>query len=154
MVLACTMLGAMVIVLAVQVFFRYFLAASLIWAEELCRYLFVWITFLFAGAAFQRGEMVALELLIGRLPRLARAALVVPAYVLTALFLAVLVHYGFEFAWQNRTQALPAADFIWQTLAGRESELSIFWVYVSVPVGCALLALHLLVSAGRIALAK
>ena len=66
----------------------------------------------------------------------------------------MLVYYAFEFAWQNRTQALPAADFIWQTLAGRESELSIFWVYVSVPVGCALLALHLLVSAGRIALAK
>src|SRR2546429_4591920 len=110
MVLACAMLSAMVLVLAVQVFFRYFLAASLIWAEEVCRYLLVWMTFLFAGAAFQRGEMIGFEFLVRRLSPRAKAALLVPAYLVCIAFLGVLAWHGWVFAEQNSTQAIPAAD--------------------------------------------
>lgn len=145
--LAVALMAATVIIMAVQVFYRYFLSNSLIWAEEVCRYLLVWMSFLFAGAAFQRGDMVSVELFTKLLPRRARALVMVPAYVLTAAFLGVLVYYGWRFAEQNSIQAMPAADFIWQSLADRDSGLSIFWVYVSVPVGCAILALHLLASA-------
>jgi TRAP-type C4-dicarboxylate transport system permease small subunit len=42
---------------------------------------------------------------------------------------------------------MPAADFISQSLLGRDSGLSIWWVYVSVPVGSVLLALHFLFAA-------
>ena len=147
--LAVAMMASTVVIMALQVFYRYFLSSSIIWAEEVCRYLLIWMSFLFAGAAFQRGDLVSVELLTSVLPRGVKLLVMVPAYLATAAFLAVLVYYGWLFAEQNRTQAMPAADFIWQTLAGRDSGLSIFWIYVSVPVGCTILALHFLVSAAR-----
>ncbi len=47
---------------------------------------------------------------------------------------------------------IPAAQFIGQTLTGREVEMSVFWVYLSIPIGFSLLAVHVLISALRIAL--
>ena len=130
--------------MVVQVFCRYVLGASLIWAEEVCRYLLVWMTFLFLGAAFQRGEMVGFEFLVRRLAPRAKAWLLTPAYLVCAAFLGVIAYYGWIFAEQNSSQAIPAADFIAQSLFRRDSGISIFWIYVSVPLGCALLAVHML----------
>jgi TRAP-type C4-dicarboxylate transport system permease small subunit len=150
--LAVAMMAATIVIMSLQVFYRYFLASSLIWAEEMCRYLLVWMTFLFIGAAFQRGEMVGFEMLVGKLPGWLKASVLGPSYLITVGFLGVLVYHGWLFAEQNSNQAIPAADFIWQSLAGRDSGISVFWIYVSVPVGCAILALHLLVSAARLVL--
>jgi len=130
--------------MVLQVFCRYVLGSSLIWAEEICRYLLVWMTFLFAGAAFQRGEMVGFEFLVRRLPPHAKAWLLAPAYLVCVAFLGVIAWYGWIFAEQNSSQAIPAADFIAQSLFGRDSGISIFWIYVSVPLGCVLLAVHML----------
>jgi len=62
-------------------------------------------------------------------------------------FLLMLAWYGWDYAQTNSSQAMPAADFISQSLLGRDSGLSIWWVYVSVPVGSVLLALHFLFAA-------
>ena len=43
------LLGAMTLIMGVQVFSRYVLGASLSWYEELTRYLFVWAGFLSVG---------------------------------------------------------------------------------------------------------
>jgi len=153
MALGAGMMAATVLIMGVQVTYRYFLSGSLIWAEEVCRYLLVWMTFLFAGAAFQRGDIVAVELLTRTLAPRVRRWLMMPAYVVTAVFLATLVHFGWRFAVQNTTQSIPAFDFIAQALVGRDSGLSMFWIYLSVPVGCALLAIHMLASAARMFLA-
>jgi TRAP-type C4-dicarboxylate transport system permease small subunit len=133
--------------MSLQVFYRYFLADSLIWAEELCRYLLVWMSFLFIGAAFQRGEMIGFEFFVRRLPARIKAWVLAPGYLASAALLLVIAWYGWQFAQQNTSQALPAADFIWQSLSGRDSGISIFWVYISVPVGCLLLAAQLLARA-------
>jgi TRAP-type C4-dicarboxylate transport system permease small subunit len=145
--LAAATVAASIIIMSLQVFYRYFLSSSLIWAEEVCRYLMVWMSFFFAGAAFQRGEMVGFEFLARRLPRRVKAFMLAPAYLVCVGFLGVLAYYGWLFAEQNSVQAIPAADFIWQSLAGRDSGISIFWVYVSVPAGCVLLAAHMLARA-------
>ena len=44
-------------IMVLQVFFRYGLNASLIWAEEICRYLLIWASFLACGIAYARGEI-------------------------------------------------------------------------------------------------
>lgn len=151
--LAAATMAAMVVLMSLQVFYRYVLSDAIIWAEEVCRYLLVWMTFLFAGAAFQRGEMVTMELLIGMLPGWAKRLFLVPAYLVTVAFACSMVWYGWEFAEGNRNQIMPAAQFISQTLTGRQAEVSIFWVYIAVPAGFALLALHMLASAVRMLVA-
>jgi len=146
--LACAAILAMVIIMGVQVFFRYVLNDSIIWTEEVCRYILIWSTFLFAGAAFQRGEMVSLELLVGRFPGLSRLIFIVPAYLASLALLAALVWYGWKFADINSFQTIPAADFIWSSITGKNEEvnLSIFWIYMSVPVGMAIMFVHLALS--------
>jgi TRAP-type C4-dicarboxylate transport system permease small subunit len=143
--LATTLLGAIVLIMGVQVVFRYLLGESLIWAEEVCRYLIIWMTFLFAGAAFQRGEMVAVEMLIRAVPRPLRLLLVTIGYGLSLALLAALVYYGWRFAGLNARQTIPAADFIASSIAGREASLniSIFWIYIAVPAGAAILFVHM-----------
>ncbi|MBR9839285.1 MAG: TRAP transporter small permease [Rhodobacteraceae bacterium] len=133
-----------VAIMLAQVFWRYILGGSLIWAEELCRYLLIWQTFLVLGLAFSKGEFVALEfvpsLLSPRLRWLLKAVMAVPI----VLFLGLMAWYGWDFASRFDRQTIPALDFIWTALSGEALGLSIRWVYVSVTVGLALLALHVL----------
>ena len=51
--LAGSCMALIVAVMIAQVFFRYVLGGSLIWAEELCRYLLIWQTFLVLGLAYK-----------------------------------------------------------------------------------------------------
>lgn len=140
---ALTML-AIVVIMGVQVFYRYVLNDSLIWAEEVCRYLLVWSTFLFAGLAFSRGEMVAIEAVTLKLPPVMRCVVIAAGAAAVVVFLLVLARYGWTYAEFNRRQSIPAADFIWSDISGSRgaAHLSVFWIYVCVPVGACLLAAH------------
>jgi len=151
--------GAMliiVVVMAAQVLMRYVFNASLIWAEELCRYLMVLITFLLVGLAFQRGELVAVDLVSKALPPRARFILKLIASVPLLGFLYLVATSGYTFANRMSMQSIPAIDFIWSSIAGRDktADISIFWVYGSVAFGAVLLMIHLvaeLVLEGRAA---
>jgi TRAP-type C4-dicarboxylate transport system permease small subunit len=126
---------------------RYVFNASLIWAEELCRYILVWMTFLLVGMAFHRGELVAVEIVTGALPPWARLALKALVTVPVILFLGFIVFFGWRFASRMGIQTIPALDFMWSALGGKEeAEISVFWIYISAPVGCALLIGHMLIS--------
>jgi TRAP-type C4-dicarboxylate transport system permease small subunit len=99
--LAAGTIGLIFIVTVFQVFYRYFLNALIIWAEEFSRALLIWMCFLFAGAAFQRGEMVAVDMFTRSLKPLIRALVLVPAYLATTVFLGILIYQGWRHAVQN-----------------------------------------------------
>lgn len=65
--IAC--LSIMGIVLTVQILLRYFFNAPISWAEELARYLQIWITFIGIGYGFRKSSHIALTLLKDKLPR-------------------------------------------------------------------------------------
>ncbi|MCB1334301.1 MAG: TRAP transporter small permease [Roseivivax sp.] len=131
-------------IMLAQVFYRYVLGDSLIWAEELCRYLLIWQTFLVLGLAYSRGEFVALDFLPKALPPRGRWILRAVMAVPIVAFLAVIAWYGYDFASRFDRQTIPALDFIWTALTGHALGLSIRWVYVSVTVGSVLMALHVI----------
>ena len=140
--LAGVSMGLIVGIMIVQVFARYVLGDSLIWAEELCRYLLVWQTFLVLGLAYSQGEFITLDFLPVRLPPrgrwLLRAVMAVPILI----FLLMMAWYGYDFASRFDNQTIPALDFIWTALSGEALGLSIRYVYVSVTVGLVLMSLH------------
>ncbi|WGF87794.1 TRAP transporter small permease [Marinivivus vitaminiproducens] len=135
-------MAIIVAVMVVQVAARYLLGGSLIWAEELCRYILIWQTFFVLGLAYSRGEFVVLDILPYLLPRPARLILKLVMAVPILAFLAVIASNGFEYASRFQSQTIPALDFIAQSLTGKPLGLPVTYVYVSVAVGAVLLALH------------
>lgn len=150
--LAATTIALIFIITVLGVFYRYFLNNPLVWAEELSRALLVWMCFVFAGAAFQRGEMVAVNILTDAVSRRLRALIMVPAYLAVVGFLAILIYQGWRYAGQNVIQTMPGIDVAWLALTGSDAGVSIYWLYISLPLGCALLAVHILLAAARLTL--
>ena len=142
--LAGTTMLAIVLIMLAQVLARYVFNASLIWAEELCRYLLIWQTFLFIGMAYQRGELVAVDVVPDMLGPRSRLALKALMAIPIIIFLYLTAVNGYDYATRFGHQIVPAVDFIWMSLTGHGIGLSIFWVYVSVAVGSVLLAAHIL----------
>lgn len=61
-------LSVMTVVGFMQVIFRYVLKIPLPWAEELIRYLFIWMTLLGGGMAVRSKAHIATELLVSKMP--------------------------------------------------------------------------------------
>ena len=68
LVLANASLALLVVVLAAQIFFRYFLQIGLSWSEEVSRFAFVWFVYISASLAAQRGSHIRVTLFARLLP--------------------------------------------------------------------------------------
>ena len=89
-------LGLMVVVILVQVFFRYVLNSALPWPEEASRFLMLWSTALMAPTAFRRGGFVAIDMVIRMLPRLVATGLSVFLLAVTILVLWIALGIGWS----------------------------------------------------------
>ena len=61
--LATVAIGLMVIIILIQVFFRYGLNSALPWPDEAARFLMLWMTGLIAPSAYRWGGFVSIEIL-------------------------------------------------------------------------------------------
>ena len=66
--LAVTILSAMIVLVGIQVFFRYVLNAPITWSEELATYLFAWMIFTGATVTVRRNEVPALRIVVESMP--------------------------------------------------------------------------------------
>lgn len=89
----------MVIVILVQVLFRYVFGTALAWPEESARFLMLWMTGLMAPTALRRGGFVSIDMLVRFLPRAVAACL---SLILLTLSLVVLV-VGLRIGWNEVT---------------------------------------------------
>jgi TRAP-type C4-dicarboxylate transport system permease small subunit len=89
-------LGLMVVVILLQVFFRYVVNNALPWPEEASRYLMLWSTGLMAPTAFRRGGFVAIDMVIRLLPRMVATGLSVFLMVVTILVLWIALGIGWS----------------------------------------------------------
>jgi TRAP-type C4-dicarboxylate transport system permease small subunit len=151
-ILASTLVLVVVAVMGAQVFYRYVLNDSLIWAEEVSGYLLVLMTFLFIGAAFERGEMVTIRFFVDMLPPKVRLTLMIPSFVAMITFLLVLSYYAMRFASLGAGYNVPAATFIASAIRGRDTDfqLSMYWLYLAIPAGCLILCGHFLAALWRL----
>ena len=60
----------MVIVIIIQVFFRYVLNNALPWPDEVARFLMLWMTGLIAPSAYRWGGFVSIDMLQRFLPKI------------------------------------------------------------------------------------
>jgi TRAP-type C4-dicarboxylate transport system permease small subunit len=67
------MVAVKTVIVIIQVLLRYIFFYSLSWSEEVARFLMIWVSFLTAGLAVQKGLHIGMESLIIRLsPRVRR----------------------------------------------------------------------------------
>jgi TRAP-type transport system small permease protein len=128
------MLAAMATIVFANVSLRYTTGVSILWAEEVSRYLMIWLAFLGGGLVLRYGGHVGIETLQDVLPRRAagiRAAIVV---LLLAFFVFMVVVGGryAVLAWGQTTPVL---------------QIPVGAVYLAIPLGFALLTAHLLLMA-------
>ncbi len=119
----------------VNVVTRYVFGFSLNWSEEIARFAMVWVTYLGAGLALREGQHVAIEYLQSLLPRRFQPWARSFVWLVMLVFLAALTVAGFQFsafAWKQRSPVMG-----WRMGA----------VYLAIPFGALLFAIHLLVAA-------
>jgi len=128
------LLLVMMVVLCADVFLgvfsRYVMARTFTWYDEIARLLFVWIVFLGAAVGVRRSAHFRLHLLVDRFsPGLRRAAHVVGVLVVMGFGL-LLIQQGWKLVELGQFQRTPVMG------------LSKQYVYLSVPVGGALIILY------------
>ncbi len=136
------LLAAMACIVFANVTLRYLTNDSLVWAEEVARYLMVWLTFLGAGQVLRFGGHIAIENLHDVLPGPVGRAL-------RGLLVVVLLGFFGTMAWYG---AMYTSVMRFQTTAA--TGISFAWVYLAIPIGFALLVIHLLLVARRYVLER
>jgi len=84
--------GALALMVNLQVFNRYVLDYVLGWEEEVARYLMIWSSFLAAAYALWQGEQLGMEFVVKLFPETVRRAVRIANHVLCIAFLAVIAY--------------------------------------------------------------
>jgi TRAP-type C4-dicarboxylate transport system permease small subunit len=127
-----TLVAVMTITTLLQVTFRYVLNDSLVWSEELSRYLFVWIALVGAGAAVRTGGHFGLDFFYRKLPAAGRTGVAMLVSFVMAVFAATLLVYGVRETTQASVQLAPSL------------QVRMHWAYAAIPVGATLTLWHLI----------
>ena len=85
---------AILLVMMLQVAFRYVLNAPLTWTEELARYLYIWACWLGAPVALRRGNHIAIAFVSDRVSRGVGRIMALVTQVAALVFLAQLTVQG------------------------------------------------------------
>lgn len=127
-------LAAMALMVFANVALRFLTDHSILWVEEVSRYLMIWLTFLGAGLVLRYGGHIGIDALQERLPMLA-PYLRLLIFVLLLGFFAFMTWIGTRYAMLTWSQTTPVL------------QIPVGIVYAAMPAGFALLIVHLLLMA-------
>ncbi|MDQ6619413.1 MAG: TRAP transporter small permease [Pseudomonadota bacterium] len=126
-----SLLAAMACMVFANVVLRYASGSSIIWVEEASRYVMIWLTFIGCGLVLRYGGHLGIDTLQERLPR--RAAVVRGViFALLLAFFAVMLWLGIVYSARTWQQTTPVM------------QIPVGFVYLAMPIGFALMIVHLL----------
>ncbi len=125
------MLAAMAAIVFANVVLRYTTGDSLVWAEEVARHLMIWTAFLGAGLVLRFGGHVAIDSLHQAAGESKARWLRVVVVFGIALFCVAMTVSALEYVSISRYQTTPATG------------IPFSYVYAALPVGFALVLVHL-----------
>jgi TRAP-type C4-dicarboxylate transport system permease small subunit len=124
------LLAAMAVMVFANVALRFTTDYSILWVEEASRFTMVWLTFIGAGLVLRYGGHIGIDSLQQATPRLAPILRAVIVVVMALFFCAMLV-IGVRYATLTWAQTTPVL------------EIPVGAVYLAMPVGFALMLVHL-----------
>lgn len=129
--------AVLVTVVAAAVFWRYVLNDSIVWAEELSRYLFVWISFLGGGLGVGTNIHVGVDSVVELMPARPKLVVQIAVELLIVAFTVVLIWVGWQFAMFGlRSDALLLP-------------IKMGHVYMAVPAGGFVMLINVLLNLAR-----
>ena len=105
---------------------------GIFWAEEITRYVSIWVVFLAAGLGVRFGIHLSVDMLALAMPEPLRRAFFIFAYVMMLLFQGVLVYYGTQLAISNYAQQSASL------------QMPMTYAYAAIPVGAAIMVFETL----------
>jgi C4-dicarboxylate transporter DctQ subunit len=131
-----TVLGSLLLfaslLLFTNVILRYLFLSPIFWAEELARYLMVWLIFLGAGELAGGEGHISVNIVPNRLGKRAELVTYRLVQLLCLVFCASLTLYSWE-----HTMRIRSAHQLMAAL-----ELPMWWAYLAIPVGSALMTVR------------
>ena len=129
----------MVIVIIIQVFFRYVLNNALPWPDEVARFFMLWMTGLIAPSAYRWGGFVSIDMLQRFLPKILSNILVFLILIISLTVLLIgfemgLKHINAGWIFSSSSIKLP-----YSLLGGKTEAMKLAWMYMSLPIGILLL---------------
>lgn len=124
------LLAAMAAMVFANVALRFLTDYSILWVEETSRYTMVWLTFIGAGLVLRYGGHIGIDSLQQAVPRFAPAIRAIVVVVM-ALFFCTMIVVGIRYASLTWAQTTPVL------------EIPVGAVYLAMPVGFALMLVHL-----------
>lgn len=128
-------MAIMTLLVFVQVVMRYLFSNSLSWSEEMARFIFLWLSWIGASYAVKERSHFRVEMFANMVPGAARRYFEYFVLLIWFVFSFILACIGTELV-----------IFIAET--GQRSaamELPMIWPYASVPVGCLLMCIRLVI---------
>ena len=131
----------MVIVIIIQVFFRYVLNNALPWPDEVARFFMLWMTGLIAPSAYRWGGFVSIDMFERFLPKILSNVLI---FIILLISLTVLL-IGFEMGLKHINAgwifSSSSIKIPFSLIGGKTEAMKLAWMYMSLPVGIFLLIL-------------
>ena len=136
-IVVAAMLFVVMCVLFAAVVFRYFINRPLNWADEMCTYLLVSITFLGAYLAQRKGGLARVTFFIDKLPPKARLVIDLIGKILVAALLVLITYQGILMLQQptvriQRTVALQWPIMIFYAQIPLMSILMLFGIFIDI----------------------
>ncbi|QTQ11588.1 TRAP transporter small permease [Treponema parvum] len=94
----------LVIIVFMQVLFRYVFQSALPWADEAARYCFIWLIYLGGTITIRKGMNITFDLLLDSLSKKYGLAFLFIVNICCELFLLTMVVLGINLCWVNRVQ--------------------------------------------------
>ena len=125
----------MVIVIILQVFFRYVLNNALPWPDEVARFLMLWMTGFIAPSAYRWGGFVSIDMLERFLPKILSNILIFLILIISLTVLLVGFEMGLKHINAGWIFSSSSIKIPFSLIGGKTEAMKLAWMYMSLPVG-------------------
>lgn len=136
-VIVSIMLSLLIILLGSEVFSRFLLGRSFSWVEELCRYLFVWASYLGVAIAVKRKEqlrvLMLMDIVAAHFPKAHRICYVI-SEIIFAIFCILVFYYSLGMM-ENMSRFKQMSASL---------EINMLYPYLIIPISMALTAFRVI----------
>lgn len=125
-------IGAMLVIIFIQVIARYVFHHSLTFSEELARYLFVYVVFFGTAVVSKNNGHIMMEAITSQLKGKVAKYTKITAYFSTIIFMIIIFYYGTKMMIISAPQVSPAL------------RISMAYIYLAMPVSAFIMICNLL----------